>query len=304
LTAKLAITGGTGFIGRHLAHDLTARGHQVVLIARGLDRRDAAVRAMAGVTFLPVNITDTAGLTRAFEGCSAVAHCAGSSLEDAQQSYEQVHVEGARSLVAAARQAGVRKIVLVSFLRARPGIRSSYHTTKWAGEEIVRRAGLDFTILKAGLVYGKGDHLLDRLGRLLRVLPIFATVGIPEQAVRLVAVDDLVTVIRACLLEDRLSRQTVAVVGPEELRFSAAARRISGALGKPFLFVLPTPVFAQRLLAWASVRFMPTPLVAPSQIEMLADGISQMLPDSQLLPEDLTPRIHFTEDQIRKGLPT
>jgi uncharacterized protein YbjT (DUF2867 family) len=300
---KIAITGGTGFIGRHLAHDLVQRGHEVALIARGLYTRGEQVHPDHNLTFVRADVTDTAALIRAFAGCTAVAHCAGSSTEDGSQTFEQVHVEGARSAVTAAQQSGVKKFVLVSYLHARPDIHSAYHTTKWEGEEIVRRSGLNYTILKAGLVYGSGDHLLNNLGHLLRRLPVFATVGLRERTVRLVAVEDLVSVIRAALTDDRLSNQTLAVVGPEEFPFSSAARRIAKTMGKPFLLVLPFPVFAQRLLAWVSAR-MPKPLISASQVQMLADGISTPLPDSQMLPADLAPSTRFTEEQIRKGLPT
>jgi uncharacterized protein YbjT (DUF2867 family) len=300
---KIAITGGTGFIGRHLAQDLVQRGHQVVLIARGLYTRGEQVRPDHNLTFVRADVAATSALIQAFDGCRAVAHCAGSSTEDSSQTFEQVHVEGARSAVTAAQQAGVKKFVLVSYLHARPDKHSAYHMTKWEGEEIVRRSGLNYTILKAGLVYGPGDHLLNNLGHLLRRLPVFATVGLRERTVRLVAVEDLVSVIRAALTDDRLTNQTMAVIGPEEFPFSSAARRIAKAMGKPFLLVLPFPVFAQRLLAWVSAR-MPKPLISASQVQMLADGISTPLPDSQMLPADLAPSTRFTEEQIRKGLPT
>jgi len=299
---KIAITGGTGFIGRHLAHDLVARGHQVVLIARGVYTRGEQVRSNANLTFVRADVTDTTALIQAFAGCTAIVHCAGSSTEDGFQTFQQVHVEGAQSAVSAAQQADVNKFVLVSYLHARPDKRSAYHRTKWEGEEIIRRSGLSYTILKAGLVYGPGDHLLNNLGHLLRRLPVFATVGLRERTVRLVAVEDLVTVICAALTDDRLTNQTVAVIGPEEFPFSSAARRIAKAMGKPFLLVLPFPVFAQRLLASVSAR-MPKPLISASQVQMLADGISKPLPDSQMLPKDLAPSTRFTEEQIRQGLP-
>ncbi|HZM24696.1 MAG TPA: hypothetical protein VFC02_23305, partial [Anaerolineales bacterium] len=163
---------------------------------------------------------------------------------------------------------------------------------------------LNYTILKAGLIYGQGDHLLHNLGNLLRKLPVFATVGLREKTVRLVAVEDLVAIIRNVLLDENLlSRQTVAVIGPEEFPFSTAARRISRAMGKPFLMILPFPVLIQQILAWFSERFMPKPLITKAQVQMLADGISKPLPDSQMLPEDLAPKTLFTEDQIQKGLP-
>ena len=298
---KIAITGGTGFIGRHLANDLIARGHAVVIISRGKYTRNT--QPIEGATFLSLDINDTAKLTEAFRGCDAVAHCAGTSTETAEQTYQRLHVEGARSAVAAAENADVKKFVLVSYLSVRPNVSSTYHTTKWQGEEIVRASKLNFTILKAGLVYGRGDHLINNLSNLFNRMPLFATVGIREKNVRLLAVEDLVDVIRLCLLDEaRFARQTVAVTGPEEFPFSQAARRIAKAMGKSII-VLPFPVLFQRMLAWFSEGFMTKPLVTKSQVQMLADGISQPTPESISLPEDMQPRTQFTEEHIRKGLP-
>lgn len=299
---KIAITGGTGFIGKHLARDLAARGHQVVIISRGLYTRESGEPFPENAVFVQASVTDTAAMAKAFAGCQAIAHCAGTSQEDKLQNFRQLHVDGTRSVIEAARQASVKKLVLVSYLHVRPDIDSAYHTTKWEGEQLVRNSGLDYTILKAGLVYGPGDHLLNNLGHLLRRLPVFALVGLKERTVRLVAVQDLVDVIRVALLEERLSGQTLAVLGPEEIPFRTAVGRIAKTMGKPFLLILPFPVTFHRLLAWFSSK-MPKPLIAAAQVQMLADGISQPLPDSQPLPPDLAPATPFDEEQIRKGLP-
>src|SRR5687767_13382321 len=152
---RIAITGATGFVGRHLARDLIAGGHEVVLIARGVDRRDETVRSLPRTTFAPIGLVDVTQLTQAFAGCDAVAHCAGINRELGQQTYSRVHIEGTRNVVAAAQCAGVSKILLLSFLRARPDCGSPYHESKWAAEELVRSSVLDYTIIKAGMIYGR-----------------------------------------------------------------------------------------------------------------------------------------------------
>jgi nucleoside-diphosphate-sugar epimerase len=299
---KIAITGGTGFIGRHLARDLIARGHEVIIIARGHYARNA--QPVEGAIFIALDANNTDKLAEAFRGCNAVAHCAGTSVEDEKQTFQRLHVDGTRSAVNAAERAGVKRFVLVSYLNVRPNVKSEYHTTKWQGEEIVRASKLNYTILKAGLVYGPGDHLLNNLSNLFRKMPVFAQVGLREKTVRLLAIEDLVEIIRICLLdENRFARQSVAVTGPEEFPFSQAARRIAKAMGKPSLIILPFPVFFHQILAFFSERFMPKPLITKSQVQMLADGISQPTPESISLPDELLPKTLFSEEQIKKGLP-
>jgi len=295
---RIAVTGGTGFIGGHLAAALTAEGHEVVLVAR----RGRAVAGGPGVRFVAASVADDALLADAFSGCEAVAHCAGINRERGEQRYTCVHVRGTESVVRAARAAGVRRIALVSFLRARPVCGSPYHESKWAAEEIVRGSGLEFTVLKQGITYGKGDHMLDHLSRTVRALPLFATVGLRPRTLRPVAVEDTVRVLRAALVEGRLGGRTVAVTGPEELTLGDVVRRVARAIGRA-VAVVPMPVWFHYALARA-IELLPwTPLVSVAQVRMLAEGISVAEPPCDQLPPDLLPRIRLTVEQVRRGLP-
>jgi len=74
---RIAITGGTGFVGGHLATALVDEGHEVVVVARGVDRRHASVSGPAGITFVRADVTNLGALATAFRDCHAVAHCAG-----------------------------------------------------------------------------------------------------------------------------------------------------------------------------------------------------------------------------------
>jgi uncharacterized protein YbjT (DUF2867 family) len=299
---KIAITGATGFVGRHLAQSLSYQGHDLILIARGQDGRDRTIRRIHGAQFHPISVTDEEALSHAFEACDAVAHCAGINRELADQTYACVHIAGTQAVVNAARLAGVKKVALMSFLRARPDCGSGYHESKWQAEEIVRASGLDYTIFKAGVIYGRGDHLLDHLARSIATVRLFAQVGSKDEPVRPVAVEDVVRLFEASLATGRLSRQTVAVMGPDRLRFSDVVRRVAKAANRR-VYVFPLPVWFHRALAWGFERVMKIPLISLAQVRMLDEGIADPLPGCDLPPEDLAPRRHFTISQIREGLP-
>jgi uncharacterized protein YbjT (DUF2867 family) len=299
---RVAITGGTGFVGGHLARLLTGRGHEVVLIARGVDRRDPGAFEMPNARFFAADLSSTEELVRAFGACGAVAHCAGINREIGGQTYERVHVEGTRNVIEAARRAGVGKIALLSFLRARSDCGSGYHESKWAAEELVRASGLDYTVLKPGVIYGRGDHMLDHLSHALHTFPIFALVGMREKAVRPVAVEDVARLLAAALTEGRLPRRTAFVLGPEELTLGEAVRRVGRAIGRrPIYF--RAPIAFHRAMAAVLERTMKIPLVSRAQVRILAEGIVEAAPACDALPEDLLPRIPFSDEQIRKGLP-
>jgi len=280
---RIAITGGTGFVGRHLAQSLDAADTVVVSRRTG------------------VRIDDVDALAAAFAGCDAVAHCAGINREIGDQTFQSVHVDGTRAVVEAARRAGVKRIVMVSFLRARPDCGSPYHETKWAAEELIRNSGLDHTILKFGMIYGPGDHMVDHVTRAVRTLPVFGTVGFRERTVRPTPVEDAVDVLRAAL-EGRIAEPTVAVMGADELTLGEAVRHIARVAGRRPVF-LPIPVWTIRVLAQLTEWTMVVPLVAKAQARMLAEGVSEAAPPAPELPADLRPSRAFDDERIRAALP-
>jgi uncharacterized protein YbjT (DUF2867 family) len=299
---KIAITGGTGFVGRHLTRRLLAEGHEVVLLSRHAERQDPVLSDVADFTRVSSDLSNVSVLTSAFAGCAAVAHCAGINRELRDQTYQRVHIEGTRNVVEAARRVGVQRIALMSFLRARPNCGSPYHESKWAAEEIVHNSDLDYTVVKASMVYGRGDHMLDHLSHTLYTLPVLATVGFRPQPIRPLAIDDLVNALYAALVDGRLPKKTVALTGPEELYLSDAAGRVAQVLNRKAL-IFPAPLWFHRLLAQVCEWTMKVPLVAKAQVRILSEGVVEPALPCDSLPSDLAPTRCFTLDQIRSGLP-
>jgi uncharacterized protein YbjT (DUF2867 family) len=163
-------------------------------------------------------------------GADAVAHCAGINREIGTQTYEAVHVHGTASVVSAAANAGVARLALVSFLRARPDCGSAYHESRWAAEELVRASNCTWTVLKPGMIFGRGDHMPDHLSHALSTFPVFLGTG--HRRVRPLAVGDAVDILVAALVDGRLSRRTVGLAGPTQIDFDDAARLVASA-GRP-----------------------------------------------------------------------
>ena len=172
------------------------------------------------------------------------------------------------NVVAAARSAGVEKIIFMSFLRARPQWILPYHESKWPAEEIVRNSGLDYTIIKAGVVYGRGDHMLDHFSHAFYTFPVFGLVGLEEKSVRPLAVEDLVHVMRAALVDRRMKKHTIALIGPEEIYLSEAVRRVAEVIGKQPLTNSNADLFFTN--CWRASVSGPTrvPLVSLAQVRI------------------------------------
>jgi len=286
---RIAITGGNGFVGSHLAERLRAAGDDVVMLSRSTGFDLARPNVLA--------------LTEALRGCTAVVHTAGINREIGTQTYDAVHIRGTQALVEAARVAGVGHIGLVSFLRARPDGPTAYHRSKWAEESIVRESGIPFTVLKCSMIYGRGDHMLDHLSRALFTFPIFSPVGLTERPLRPVAVDDVARILEAAAHGDpRLIDQTVAVLGPDTVVLSEVVRRVARIVGRRPHF-LPLPVAAHRVLAHIWEATMRVPLLSVAQVHILAEGVVEPAPPAPPPPDDLVPQTPFDDASIRSGLP-
>ena len=278
---RIAITGGTGFVGRNVA----ARLDGPVIISRRTG----------------VDVENVDALAAAFQGCDAVIHAAGINREIGDQTFQRVHVDGTRAVVEAAQRAGVKRIVMVSFLRARPGSGSGYHETKWAAEKLIRGSGIPHTILKASMIYGPGDHMVDHVTRAVRSWPVFGTVGFGRRMVRPIPIADFVDVVLAAV-EGRIPEPTVAVMGAEELPLSEAVRRVARVAGRKPLFV-SLPVWSIKVLAQLTEWTMKVPLVAKAQARMLDEGVSEAEPWAPEPPVEVRPRGLFSEESIREALP-
>jgi uncharacterized protein YbjT (DUF2867 family) len=157
----LAVTGGTGFVGSHLLRLAAEAGHELHALTR------KAQPPEPGIAWVEGALDRADSLSELCQGAEAVIHIAGLINGD-RAAFRRVNVEGTHALIAAARQAGVRRFVHVSSLAAREPELSAYGASKAESEKLVRESGLDWTIVRPPAVFGPGDRETLELFRMAK----------------------------------------------------------------------------------------------------------------------------------------
>jgi nucleoside-diphosphate-sugar epimerase len=160
---RLAITGGTGFVGSHLLDVAVGAGHQV----SALTRRDQPPRQ--DVTWVPGDLHDSGALERLVDGADAVIHVAGVLTGRNAAAFDIGNVGGTLAMLAAATAGGVHRFVHVSSLAAREPRLSLYGASKRKAEDLVFGSGLDWSIVRPPAVYGPGDKETLELFRMAKL---------------------------------------------------------------------------------------------------------------------------------------
>ncbi|HWC64465.1 MAG TPA: complex I NDUFA9 subunit family protein [Thermoanaerobaculia bacterium] len=288
---KIAVTGATGFVGGYVVDALLKAGHEPRVLVRNPDaarsRFNRPVPAVAG------DLGDAGALERAFSGCDAVVHLVGIINEKEGLSFDAVHRQGTENVVAAMKKTGVRRLLHMSAMGASADSPSEYGRSKAAGEEAVRRSGLDATIFRPSIVFGPGDGFATLLARVVRMSPVFIPV-IGPGTVRFmpVSVREVAAIFAAALEKPETIGKSFDVGGPETLTMNEIYREIAAALGKPGKRLVHLPLWYGRILA-AAMSVLPDPPLTRDQLRSLSlDNVGDVSPAAAVFG---APSVRFAE---------
>lgn len=229
----ILVTGGAGFSGARIVARLVAEGERPRALVR--DAARARDRLPAGVDVVAGDTTRPASLEPALRGVETVIHTAFITADRKQGpgvNYEATNVGGTRNLVAAAREAGVRRIVVLSGLGTRPARAGSYMQGRYLAEEAVRGSGLAWSILGPSVQFGPGAAFFKGLADLIRQAPVVPMIGNGQLRFQPIYVEDVVT----CLLKmarepERYDGQRIDVGGPAIYTYGAILDMLMRRLG-------------------------------------------------------------------------
>lgn len=271
---KVLVTGGTGFVGTHVVNALLRRGHAVAVLAR--DPESTRNRYNRPIETRVGNVLDRFSLEAALKDREAAIHLVGIIHEKGEQTFDRIHREAVENVAAAAKAAGVRRIVHMSAMGASEDAPSQYGRTKAAGEKALRGSGLDWTIFRPSIIFGPGDGFVSLLVPIVRGNPGFIPViGSGETKFMPVSIYDVARVFGDALEKPETIGRTFEVGGPETFTLNDIYREIAVAVGRPRKPLLHLPLWWGRLLAnfferLARRGWIPAPPLTRDQLKSLS----------------------------------
>jgi len=231
----VTVLGGGGFFGRHLAQELLSRGARLRIASRHPERayRLKTLGNLGQVQFVRCDVTRPETLSPALAGTAAVVNLVGAFDGD----LNSIQGRGAGRIAAAARAAGAGAFVHVSAIGADAESRVDYARTKAEGEEAVRAAFPEATVLRPSLLFGPDDHFVTMFAGLIAAFPALPVFG-PEAKLQPVFVDDAAQAAALAIADPgRHGGKIYELAGPEVLTMLEFNQRIAAAQGRARAFI-------------------------------------------------------------------
>ncbi|MEP7302682.1 MAG: complex I NDUFA9 subunit family protein [Caldimonas sp.] len=285
------ILGGTGFVGRSVAEKLVERSGGAAGRLRIATRRVARARHLQLLPTVEIaegDVHDETALAHLLRGTDAVINLV-AILHGSEADFERVHVRLPARLAEACKAAGVRRVIHVSALGAGADAPSRYLRSKARGEEVLRRAGLDLTVLRPSVIFGERDRFLNLFARLHRISPLLPLAGATARF-QPVWVDDVASAIVAALDDPTTIGTTIECCGPRVYSLAELVRAAGEWSGhrRP-IFALPPAL--GRVQAFVLEMLPGTPLMSRDNVDSMrvANVASGKLPGLERLGIEPSP---------------
>lgn len=287
----VGVAGGTGFVGGAIALELYRRGHRVVVLSH--QDEPAPGTLPDAIEIRKADVTTGEGVGEATRGLEALVIALAfrnSPIEAPRRgrTFQQVDASGTERLVAAAKEAGVRRLVYVSGAGAAPDAKRHWFRAKWRAETAVWESGIPFTIIRPTWVFGPRDVSLNRFVGFARRLWIAPMTNAGRQLLAPVFIDDVANLAADSLVADEAAFQVFELGGPETLPMREVIARALRAAGlrRPIL-PGPTPLIK---LAAAPLALLPEPLLTPDAVDFINQPATvDLAPLLERMPRRLTP---------------
>ena len=288
----ILVTGANGFIGRRLVVELLRRGYRVRCMDRRSSQHPAGTEQVIGDLLLPESLNDALdGIDTAYY----LVHSMGQGRGD----FATKDRQAASNFVAAAEQAGVRRVIYLGGL-GETGDNLSHHlASRLEVARILQGGSFSTTFLRAAVIIGSGGASYEMVRSLVERLPVMITPRWVSTRSQPIAVGDVIAYLAGCLEEPRTAGQTFDIGGPDILTYREMMERFAAIEGKRLLLI-PVPVLTPKLSSyWVGLVTPVKPAIAIALIEGLKNEV--ICRDNRI--QELVPiRLTSYDEAIRAAL--
>lgn len=271
---RVLVAGGTGFIGSHLARRLAQAGYRVAALSRHPQLAAGGEgRAPAGdIPQVRGDVRDVASLGPALQGIDILVIAVQFPTAPVEQprrgyTYLETDGQGTVNLAAAAKRAGVRRLIYISGAGTREGQTAPWFKAKLLAEAAVRGSGIPFTIFRPSWVYGPEDKSLNRFVGFARTLPFVPVIGDGRTPVQPLHVDDLAEAVLRAIQTPATVGQAYDIGGPAMLTMDEIIRTMLRATHRSRA-LLHAPAWFVKL-ATAPLTLLPAPPFSPAAVDFV-----------------------------------
>ena len=293
----ILVTGGTGFVGPHVVHALRARELPVRVLVR--DPRHGARAVAWGAELAEGDVTDPGSLRAAVAGVDTIVHLV-SIIKGSRADFDRIMGVGTRNLVAAAKDAGVRRIVLASALGLNEQTKDAvpYFASKWEMERAVKESGIEYVIFRPSFVFGKDGGVLPTFIRLARLAPVTPVVGAGTLRLQPIWVEDVASYFAASIDLPAAANRTFELCGPDAVTWNELYDRMKQVLDVR-RGTIHLPVGLVRAAA-AVAEKLPGAPITRDQLTMLTRGGDNVCDNGPAL-ETFAVDLARLDEQIRRA---
>lgn len=264
---RITIFGGTGFLGRRVVECLLARGLDVRIATRH-PRRIQTTKGSAGRPEpVRADVRNADSVARAIEGVQAIMNAVGLYVEHGDETFDAIHVNGARLVAEQAREHGVSRLVHVSGIGSDSTAASPYIRVRGEGEEAVRQVFDGATIFRPSVMCGPDDAFLTTLVGLVRRFPLLPLFGNGETRLQPAFVGDVAEAAAHALAEPQEPEAVYELGGPDVLTYREIIELVAHKTGRKRLLV-PVPYAGWRMIVKAA-GILPNPPLTEGQVALM-----------------------------------
>jgi uncharacterized protein YbjT (DUF2867 family) len=293
----ILLTGGTGFVGWHVVRALRDSDRPVRCLVRRPDK--AAKLTELGCELVEGDMTDPASLRRAVEGADTVVHLV-AVRQGKKEQFERIMSQGTRDLLAAAKDAGVERFVLMSALGTSEESKDlvPYYGAKWEMERAVEGAEIPYVVFRPSFVFAGDGGILPTFSKLAKLTPVTPIIGSGEQRIQPIWAGDLAAYFDRAIELEAATNRTFELGGPDVVSWNEFWERLKNVRGirRPSVHV---PVGLMKVNALVTER-LPGDIPLTRDLLKMLEYVDNIVTNDDAVETFQLPLVPL-DDQLRRA---